>query len=76
VALEVPEEELINRLVNRGQGRADDTPEKIKIRLDVYQEETMPVFHYYNNKGRAQLLSGLGSLEDVFSRIVSSLGKK
>jgi adenylate kinase len=42
VTLSVPEQELINRILSRGEGRSDDTPEKVKTRLKVYHNETAP----------------------------------
>lgn len=76
IALEVPEEELVERLVNRGQGREDDTPEKIKVRLDVYEEETSPVMHYYKNKGQFKSINGLGTIDQIQSRLLSAVETK
>jgi len=73
VAMDVPDEELINRLVNRGEGREDDTPEKIKVRLQVYQNETAPVLAYYEKKGQARVINGLGSIEEIQQRILDAV---
>lgn len=73
VTLEVPEEELINRILSRGEGRSDDTPEKIKTRLQVYREETEPVLNYYKQKGTVKEVNGVGSVDDIFNRIVESV---
>ncbi|MCC5925748.1 MAG: adenylate kinase [Bacteroidetes bacterium] len=73
VALEVPDEQLIARLVNRGQGREDDTPDKIKVRLDVYKKETAPVLAYYEGKGQARLVNGLGTIEAIQQRILDAV---
>jgi adenylate kinase len=73
VAMEVPDDELIHRLINRGQGRQDDTPEKIKIRLQVYQAETAPVLSYYQNKGQARIIDGLGTIEEIQQRIIDAV---
>lgn len=73
VALEVPEQELITRLVNRGQGREDDTPEKIKIRLKVYEDETAPVMHHYHKKGLFKSVNGTGSLEEIQQRLLEAV---
>jgi adenylate kinase len=75
VAMEVPDEELITRLVNRGQGRTDDTPEKIKFRLQVYQDETAPVLAYYEKKGLSRIIDGLGSIDEIQQRILVAVGK-
>ncbi len=73
VAIEVPDEELITRLVNRGQGREDDTPDKIKVRLKVYQNETFPVMEYYQKKGLFQNIDGLGTVEEIQERILAAV---
>ncbi len=73
ITLNVPEEELINRILSRGQGRADDTPEKIKTRLQVYQNETSPVLNYYREKGSVIEIDGIGTIDEIFNRIVSAL---
>ncbi len=75
IALDVPEDELVDRLVNRGQGRADDTPDKIRLRLQVYRQETEPVFAWYRAKGQAQTLNGLGTVEEIQTRILHAIGR-
>lgn len=72
IMLDVPNEELITRLLERGKtsGRADDTnPETIKNRLSVYENETTPVFDYYYPKGKSVKVWGVGSMDMVFSRL-------
>lgn len=73
--LEVPEIELIDRILSRGEGRSDDTPEKIKNRLDVYKEETQPVVNHYREQGLVKEINGVGSIEEIFNRIKSELTK-
>jgi adenylate kinase len=69
ISLVVPEEELINRILSRGQGRSDDTVEGVKNRLTVYQNETKPVLDYYEKQGLVKVIDGTGSVESVFERI-------
>lgn len=69
ITLTVPEEELIQRILSRGQGRSDDTPEKIRTRLNVYRNETEPVLNYYKEKGIVTEVVGVGSIEEIFGRI-------
>lgn len=69
LTLNVPEEELVNRILSRGEGRSDDTPEKIKTRLDVYQNETAPVLNYYKEQNVVKNIDGVGSIEEIFDRI-------
>lgn len=73
ITLTVPEEELIKRILSRGEGRTDDTEESIKTRLAVYREETRPVQNYYDQKGMVQEIDGTGSIEDIFARIKYAL---
>jgi adenylate kinase len=69
ISLVVPEEELINRILSRGQGRSDDTVEGVKNRLTVYENETKPVLDYYKKQGLVNVIDGTGSIESVFERI-------
>lgn len=71
--LVVPEEELINRIMNRKDGRADDTEEAIKNRLAIYREETAPVVQFYKDKSVVIEIYGVGSIEDIFNRIKKTL---
>lgn len=74
ITLSVPEEELVNRILSRGEGRSDDTPEKIKNRLQVYRNETEPVMNHYKAKGAVKEINGVGSIEEIFGRIKETLG--
>ncbi len=71
IELIVEEEELINRLLLRGQisGRSDDNLETIKARLDVYENQTKPVTAYYEKLGKYKGVQGTGSIEEIFERI-------
>lgn len=73
LTLSVPEDELINRILSRGEGRSDDTPEKVKNRLSVYHKETAPVLNYYKEKGAVKEINGVGSIEEIFNRIKDAL---
>lgn len=73
ITLSVPEGELVKRILSRGQGRSDDTPEGIKIRLAVYHEETAPVLNHYNSKGIVKVIDGTGTIDEIFSRILETL---
>lgn len=75
IGLEVPDEELINRISNRNEGREDDTPEKVKVRLEVYENETSPVKNYYKEKGIYQEINGIGTIDEIFNRITNILDK-
>ncbi len=75
VGLEVPEEELVERLLRRGkiEGRADDNLETIKKRLDVYHNQTIPLRDYYMQEGKYKAIKGDGTVEDVFGNITEQL---
>ncbi len=76
VALEVEDEELVKRLLNRGKtsGRADDQDEAtIQNRISVYNKETKPVADYYNAQGKFKSINGIGSIEEIFGRIVEAI---
>jgi adenylate kinase len=72
ISLNVPEEELIRRLMERGKqsGRTDDTDERIiRNRIQVYNEQTAVAAAYYENKGKHARVNGLGSIEDIYEQI-------
>lgn len=73
ILLSVPEDELIRRILSRGEGRSDDTEEKIKTRLEVYRNETEPVMNYYKEQGLVQKIDGLGTIDEIFERIKTAL---
>ena len=73
ISLVVEEDELVKRILSRGQGRSDDTEEGIKNRLKVYNNETAPVQAYYEAHNQAQEISGIGSVDDIHQRIVEIL---
>jgi len=72
--IDVPREELVRRILNRSrsEGRADDTPEVIARRFDVYAEQTQPVVEHYENLGRLRRVNGLGSVDEVTDRLVEA----
>lgn len=73
ISLTVPEEELIKRILSRGEGRSDDTEEKVKTRLNVYKKETKPVLEYYQKQDKVQEIDGLGTIDEIFNRIKDAL---
>ncbi|GAB6164813.1 adenylate kinase [Thermostilla marina] len=69
--LQVPEDELFKRLA--GRGRADDKPEVIKQRLVAYRTQTAPLLDYYQKAGLLKSIDGLGTVDEIFERIVGVL---
>lgn len=77
--LEVDEEELIKRLVHRGKtsGRTDDADENIqRKRQEVYKNETLPVAAYYSKFKKVVTIDGMGTIDEIFSRLSSQIDKK
>lgn len=73
--LDVPEDELMTRLIKRGQmsGRADDNEETIKKRLVVYHNQTSPLKEYYKQEGSYRHIDGLGELDRIFGDICKAI---
>ncbi len=77
--LDVDEEELISRLVNRGKtsGRSDDMDEKVqRNRQEVYKKETLPVAAYYTKAKKVASINGMGNVDDIFERLSTIIDKK
>ena len=77
VDLEVPEDELMVRLIKRGKdsGRADDNEETIKKRLHVYHSQTAPLIDWYKNEKKYQHINGLGTMEGILAEICEAIDK-
>ena len=73
--LDVPEEELMTRLIKLGQesGRADDNEETIKKRLLVYHSQTAPLIDWYKNEGVYKHIQGLGTMDGIFADICKAI---
>ena len=76
VQLAVDNELLIERLAGRAkdEGRADDNPDSVRKRLKVYDEQTAPVIAFYREHGQLTVVDGVGSLDEVFDRIMAAIG--
>jgi adenylate kinase len=70
VALEVPEDVLVQRLLSRG--RADDTEDVIRRRQEVYRQETFPLLEHYGNV--LVTVDAVGEVEEITERVLSALG--
>jgi adenylate kinase len=75
VQLDVPTEMLVERIAGRAkaEGRADDNPESVRTRLDVYESQTAPVVEFYRQHGQLTVVAGVGSLDEVFTRILEAI---
>ncbi|MGQ1787296.1 MULTISPECIES: adenylate kinase [unclassified Saccharicrinis] len=75
VNLEVPREELIERLLKRGEtsGRSDDNLDTIEKRISVYETQTKPVIDFYKKKRVYKSIKGVGSIEEIFESISEAI---
>jgi adenylate kinase len=78
VQLTADTDEVVRRLLNRAleQGRADDTEDVIRRRLEVYEEQTAPLINVYAARDLVVTVDGLGEVSEVTSRILEALGAR
>lgn len=78
IELSVPRDESIQRLTLRAaqQGRTDDNAESISKRLGIYESETAPILDVYRSRGIAFEVDGIGSLDEVYARIIAALAAR
>ncbi len=78
VQLTADGDELLRRLSGRAleQGRTDDTPDVIKRRLEVYEEQTAPLIDVYVSRGAVSMIDGLGDVSEVTGRIIEALAAR
>lgn len=72
IALQVDDEEIVQRVLLRGQqsGRPDDSNESIiRFRLEVYKNETTPVFDYYAQQNKSYNVNGVGTIDEIANRL-------
>ena len=74
IAMDVDDEEIVSRILNRGKtsGRSDDNDETIiRNRIQVYKNETSPVFNFYHAQEKAHKISGIGTIDEIFNRLTA-----
>lgn len=71
VHVQVDDEEIVKRLLARG--RADDTEETIRNRLNVFQQQTQPLVDFYREKELLATVSGVGEIDEIFERINTAI---
>ncbi len=78
VQLTADTDEVVRRLLNRAieQGRADDTEDVIRRRLEVYEEQTAPLISVYAQRGLVVMIDGLGEVTEVTDRILEALSAR
>ncbi len=77
LALDVPDDELMERLLKRAQveGRKDDTEEVISNRLNVYHSQTKPLMAHYDGQGKMKSVHGVGTIDEIFNRLCEKVDK-
>jgi adenylate kinase len=73
VSLEVSDSVIHDRM--KGRGRADDSPETVQKRLDVFREQTAPLKAHYEKLGLLRTVNGVGTTDEIAERIRKSIGK-
>ena len=76
LSLEVEKNELVKRLLGRGQvsGRSDDQDESIiENRIRVYNNETTPVKGFYEKQGKYRAIDGMGTIGEIFDRLCKAI---
>jgi adenylate kinase len=78
VLLTADTDEVVRRLLNRAieQGRADDTEDVIRRRLEVYEEQTAPLVNLYDARDLVVTVDGLGAVDEVTERILAALAAR
>ena len=71
LVFEVNEDELVKRILLRGKmtGRSDDTEDSIKVRFEVYKQDTQPLVDFYNEKNLVNVINAVGEVEDIYNSI-------
>lgn len=77
LSLEVEEDELINRILKRGEisGRSDDNKEIVESRLKVYREQTEPLKNFYGDQSKLVKIHGHGDIDEIFSQITTVIDR-
>ncbi|NBS68073.1 nucleoside monophosphate kinase [bacterium] len=76
VVIEIPRDISLDRIAHRSrvERRVDDTPEVIAYRLDVYEQESIPMLAYYEPRGIVRRVDGMGTVDEVEQRIKDAVG--
>ena len=76
--LNVPDADIIKRTEIRfkAEGRADDNPDTVRRRLEVYAQQTAPVADYYAQRGLLAEVNGVGAIDEIFARLLAALNTR
>ena len=72
IVFEADRDELIKRILNRGEtsGRSDDTKESVRVRLEVYEKDTAPLIEYYEQENLVAKINAVGEVENIYNLIL------
>ena len=75
IVFEVDEEELVQRILLRGQtsGRSDDTEESLKVRFEIYSQDTEPLIDFYNQQDKVVKIDAAGDINEIYQNIAKHL---
>ncbi len=78
LALEVNDDEIIQRLLKRAEleGRKDDTKDVIENRINIYNSQTQPLIDFYKDKNKFSSVNGIGNIDEIFSSICEVIDEK
>ena len=72
--LDCPKDVCLSRIVNRHEGRTDDTPDKFKLRIDTYSKETVPIIEYFGSIDKLRSIPSDRTVEDVYTDVKKAIG--
>lgn len=77
LSFEVSDDEILSRLEKRREleGRRDDDPEAVAVRLKAYREQTAPVLDFYDRRGIVRRVPAVGTVDEVAARVRAALGQ-
>ncbi|KAH9647557.1 putative UMP-CMP kinase 2 [Citrus sinensis] len=64
-----PEEEMVNRVLNRNEGRVDDNIDTVRKRLQVFKALNLPVINYYARRGKLYTINAVGTVDEIFEQV-------
>lgn len=73
ILIQVDEEEILRRILARGEGRADDNEATVRHRMEVYRTQTAPVAGFYDELNVLSTIPGVGTVEEIFAKVTAAL---
>ena len=75
--IKIDEDELVQRILLRGQtsGRTDDTEGSIKVRFEIYMQDTEPLINFYHRQEKVTKINAVGDVDEIYQNIAEDLNK-